>query len=101
MAPNIYTIHIDSYRTSVKLGWSKEERICSQLVIINFILTIVAPNVPSSDHIHDTIDYDEIVNAIEGHISIGEWRLIEKLVFDLAHLILGKISNSCRYYRSS
>jgi 7,8-dihydroneopterin aldolase/epimerase/oxygenase len=90
---NIFTIHIDSYRTSARLGWSKEERTYPQMIMLNLILTMKVGDVAKTDHIHDTIDYDSILETIESHTSVGEWRLLEKMVYDLATLIIERFPN--------
>jgi dihydroneopterin aldolase len=70
-------------RQSVRLGCDLEERRHAQIVTIDLSLNLKVDACIKSDELKDTADYAAVVGAVERFCREGEWKLVEKLAFDL------------------
>jgi dihydroneopterin aldolase len=71
-----------------RLGWSEEERLRTQLVVINLSFSVHTDGAEKSDELEDTVNYSEVLKLIESECATHTWRLLEKMSFDLGATIL-------------
>lgn len=83
---NFITVH--GLELTVKLGCTAEERAFPQKVVFDLDLYLDFSPVIKSDDMGDTVDYMPIVNSLRGLLAKGEWRMIEKLAWDVAQHVL-------------
>ncbi len=82
------SLKINAIKTSVRLGVSDEERSKPQAVLIDVKIKLKDEKSLTSDLVSDSVDYAEVVQRVEAFCGNGEWRLAEKLAYDLARNLL-------------
>jgi FolB domain-containing protein len=70
------------------LGINPEERVKLQDIVINVVLYVDVRQAAATDAIEDAVNYKSITKRIIDHVEASSDFLVEKLVTDLARLIL-------------
>lgn len=70
------------------LGINPEERIKKQDILVNLIMYADVNRAAESDDIADAVNYKSISKRVIQHIEDGSDFLVEKLVVDLARIII-------------
>ena len=70
------------------LGINPDERVKKQDILVNIVLYTDVRRAAESDAIEDAINYKSITKRVIGHIEESSNFLVEKLVSDLARIIL-------------
>lgn len=81
-------IHIFDLSVVGIVGINPEERVTPQEVLVNATMWVDTRPAAQSDDIADAANYRTISKAIIGHIEAGEPMLVERLVHEIAELIL-------------
>lgn len=79
-------IIISGLKASCILGIRPEERVSPQQVIVDLSLSLNLTSAAGSDDIKDTIDYDELSAKTLRFIRKSEFKLLEKLAYEVAKL---------------
>lgn len=79
-------IVISGLKVSCIIGVKPEERLSPQVVILDLSLSFNLTSAARSDNIQDTFDYDELSARITRFIRKSNFKLIEKLAFEVAKL---------------
>ena len=82
------TLTIEEVQQAVRLGCTTEERAFPQVVAITIELDVDADESCRSDRVSDTVDYVDVVAAVERLAAESEWKLLEKMSYDIAAEIL-------------
>lgn len=91
MAGNFYNmdkIIIKNLRLRAILGINPEERLNQQDILINLELACDIRAAANSDQIEDAVNYKSITKRIIHHVENSSDFLVEKLVSDIARLVL-------------
>ncbi len=81
-------LEIKNLRKRVKIGCTTEERAFPQAVSFDIALILDARRSVETDDISDTLDYMKVVEKIDILCESGEWKLFEKLCYDVGTEIL-------------
>jgi FolB domain-containing protein len=88
LTANYITVH--GVELLVRLGCSTEERAFPQKAVFDIDLFLDFERCIKTDDIKDTVNYIPIIQELQHTLADGEWRMIEKLSWDVAQFILGK-----------
>jgi dihydroneopterin aldolase len=81
------SLSINQLNLDVHLGWSKEEIITKQTVLVDIdIFFPTPPKACSSDKLEDTVCYSTLISTIETHLAEKQFKLIEHLSYDIYHV---------------
>ena len=81
-------IHIIDLSVTGIIGIKPDERVNPQEVLVNVTMWVDTRPAAMSDDIEDAANYRTITKAIIGHIEGGEPFLVERLVQEIADLVL-------------
>lgn len=81
-------IHIFDLSVTGIIGIKPDERLIPQEVLVNITMWVDTAPASASDHIDDAANYRTVSKAIIAHIENGEPMLVERLVQELADLVL-------------
>lgn len=81
-------IHIIDLSVTGIVGINPDERVNPQEVLVNATMWVDTTRAAQSDDIQDAANYRTISKAIIAHIENGEPMLVERLVQEIADLIL-------------
>ncbi len=70
------------------IGINPEERVKAQDILINMVIYADIRQAAQSDAIADAVDYKSITKRVIGHVEASSDFLVEKLVTDLARIII-------------
>jgi FolB domain-containing protein len=70
------------------IGINPEERVKAQDILINMVIYADIRQAAVSDAIEDAVDYKSITKRVIGHVEASSDFLVEKLVTDLARIII-------------
>jgi FolB domain-containing protein len=70
------------------IGINPEERVKEQDILINMVIYADIRQAAASDAIEDAIDYKSITKRVIGHVAASSDFLVEKLVTDIARIII-------------
>ncbi len=84
------SVQIHEFKLPCHLGCIDEERARLQVVAINLEAVVSVPGAQLSDNLRDCIDYRDLIKRMELVASEQEWKLLEKMTFDLATDLLVK-----------
>lgn len=70
------------------LGINPDERVNKQDILINVVMFADIRRAAASDNIEDAVNYKSITKRIVSHVEASSDLLVEKLVTDIARLIL-------------
>jgi dihydroneopterin aldolase len=82
------TITLKDLRIAAKVGWPEAERNHPQIITINLSLDVEASSSFTSDHVEDTLNYDDVIAFLKESCASTTWRLLEKMSHDLAQGLL-------------
>ena len=82
-------VHIIDLSVIGIIGINPDERTTSQEVLVNATMWVDTSTAAMSDNISDAANYRTITKAIIAHIENGKPMLVERLVQEIADLILG------------
>lgn len=74
------------------LGINPDERESEQEILVNFELWTDIRRAAETDDISDAVNYRSITKRIIGHVESSSDHLVEKLVTDLARLVLSEFA---------
>ena len=83
---------LQALELSVKLGITSEERAEPQMVLLDLDYEYDVSKAIESDDISDTLDYQQIYDAIKSFVGEKEWDLIEKLHVDMKKTLIESFS---------
>ena len=83
MSERVVTVTLPEMRVSVRLGWSAEERVFPQIVLVSVVAELMLREVFATERLEDTEDYVSLVQEVHSFLEAQEFRLVEKLLFDL------------------
>lgn len=72
------------------IGINPDERIKQQDILINIVIYTSIAKAAASDAIEDAVDYKAITKRVIDHVENSADFLVEKLVTDIARLILAE-----------
>ncbi|HEX6383654.1 MAG TPA: dihydroneopterin aldolase [Anaerolineae bacterium] len=72
------------------IGINPEERVKQQDILINIVIYANIGKAAASDSIEDAVDYKAITKRVIDHVENSADFLVEKLVTDIASLILAE-----------
>lgn len=81
-------VHIIDLSVTGIVGINPDERVNPQEILVNAVLWVDTSAAAKSDDIRDAANYRTITKAIISHIERGEPMLVERLVQEIADLIL-------------
>ena len=81
-------IYIRDLLVYANIGVEEPERTHVQPLIINIELALDLTKAGQSDHIHDTVNYQTVIERVLELIQQSRCRLLEKLAVMIAELIL-------------
>lgn len=90
-------LSIKCFKLSVFLGWSDQERLFAQTVIID--LDIHFPHPPKAcdtDHLGDTVCYHTLLDLIHEKINTRHFRLIEHLAQTIFRIVESSLPKQTR-----
>jgi FolB domain-containing protein len=70
------------------IGINPEERVKEQDILINMVIYADIRRAAASDAIEDAVDYKSITKRVIDHVEASSDFLVEKLVTDIARLII-------------
>lgn len=70
------------------IGINPEERVKQQDILINIVICADIRKAAASDNIEEAVDYKAITKRVIDHVENSADFLVEKLVTDIAHIIL-------------
>lgn len=70
------------------IGINPEERVKKQDILINIVIFADTRQAAQSDDINDAVNYKAITKRVIEHVEISSDLLVEKLVNDIARLVL-------------
>jgi FolB domain-containing protein len=70
------------------IGINPEERVKEQDILINMVIYADIRQAAQSDAIEDAVDYKSITKRVIGHVEASSNFLVEKLVTDIARIII-------------
>lgn len=70
------------------IGINPEERVNMQDILINIVLYADISQAAASDNIEDAVNYKSITKRVIKHVESSSDQLVEKLVTDIARIIL-------------
>lgn len=76
------------------IGINPEERVKEQDILINMVIFADIRQAANSDAIEDAVDYKSITKRIISHVQASSDFLVEKLVTDIAHIIITEFNVS-------
>lgn len=82
------TILLKDLRISAKVGWPEAERNHPQIITVNLRLEVEATDSFTSDHVQDTLNYDDVIAFLKETCASTSWRLLEKMSYDLSSGLL-------------
>ena len=82
------TIKIKNLRAVTILGIHDWEKEAKREVILNLALEVADTRAAQSDDIEDAVDYSVIEQRVLEHLDAASYNLIERLVADVAALVL-------------
>lgn len=72
------------------LGINPDERVKRQDILVNIVLSADTRPAAASDEIEDAVNYKTITKKVIKRVEEGDDFLVEKLVNDIAHMILSQ-----------
>jgi FolB domain-containing protein len=81
-------IHIFDLSVTGIIGIKPDERVIPQKVLVNVTMWVDTAVAAASDDIEDAANYRTVSKAIIAHIENGKPMLVERLVQELADLVL-------------
>ena len=72
------------------IGINPDERVKQQDILINIVIYVDIRQAAASDAIEDAVDYKAITKRVIDHVENSADFLVEKLVTDIARLILSE-----------
>jgi len=81
-------IHITDLVVTGIIGINPDERINTQEIRVNAVLSVDTRVAAVSDDISDAVNYRTLTKAIVAHIEEGEPMLVERLVQEIADICL-------------
>jgi FolB domain-containing protein len=72
------------------IGINEDERVNKQDILINIVIYADTRRAAASDRIKDAVNYKTITKRIIQHVERSADFLVEKLVADIAHIILAE-----------
>ena len=90
------TIMIHDLRLPIIVGWPESERQHPQIISLNIEIDVSSHQSHVSDHVQDTVNYDEILMLMKELTASTTWKLLEKLSRDLATEILNHFPRTLR-----
>jgi FolB domain-containing protein len=72
------------------IGINPDERVNQQDILINIVIFADIRPAAASDSIDDAVNYKSITKRVISHVDASSDQLVEKLVTDLARLILSE-----------
>lgn len=79
---------IRGFELCVHLGFSKQEKVEAQLILINIELAFkTAPAACTSDQLAETICYADLTSRLRNYVKSKQYNLIEFLAFDIFNFI--------------
>ncbi len=85
---SIAQIFIEDLEVEAILGVYDEERVTPQRVLINLVLWTDISQAAVSDALEDAVNYDALTQRVAAYVQAAHCQLIERLVHELADLIL-------------
>lgn len=82
------TIFLKDLRLAARVGWPEAERNHPQIITVNLRLEVEATDSFTSDHVQDTLNYDDVIAFLKEACASTSWRLLEKMSHDLCHGLL-------------
>jgi dihydroneopterin aldolase len=73
-----------------KIGCTADERAWPQLLTLDIKVEFDMKKAIVSDELTDTVDYVSLISLVESQALENEWKLVEKLSFDIGQTILAK-----------
>ncbi|MEM7335983.1 MAG: dihydroneopterin aldolase [Chloroflexota bacterium] len=70
------------------IGINPDERVKKQDILINLVIDADIRQAAQSDNIEDAVDYKSITKKIIQHVEASSDFLVEKLVTDIARLVI-------------
>lgn len=70
------------------IGINPDERVNMQDILINIVLYADISHAAASDSIEDAVNYKSITKRVIKHVEASSDQLVEKLVTDIARIIL-------------
>lgn len=70
------------------LGINPDERVNRQDILVNVVMYADIRKAAATDNIEEAVNYKSISKRIAAHVEASSDLLVEKLVTDIAHLIL-------------
>lgn len=70
------------------IGINPDERVNMQDILINLVIYADISRAAASDSIEDAVNYKSITKRVIAHVEASSDQLVEKLVTDIARLIL-------------
>ena len=86
----MFTLKIKDLQAHTTLGIYDWEKQAPRLVILNIELQVNTPTAAHTDNIADAVDYATLESVIITHLENNRYELIERLVADVASLILSQ-----------
>ena len=83
----MHRIIINNLKASCVIGIKPDERLKAQEVIVDLSLSLDLSKAADSDDIEDTFDYDDLAKSIVGFIEKSDFKLLEKLAYEVANLV--------------
>ncbi|MEQ8276068.1 MAG: dihydroneopterin aldolase [Deltaproteobacteria bacterium] len=84
----MHQLSIQGLRHAVRLGCQPEERSFPQVVTTDLEIETDMTKCIETDELSDAVDYEAVANAITRLSGDGEWKLIEKLAYDIGQHVL-------------
>lgn len=83
---------LQALELSVKLGITSDEQNEPQMVLADIDYEYDVSAAIKSDNIQDTLDYQQIYDAVKSFTIAGSWDLLETLHTELKHMLFNKFS---------
>ena len=80
-------IRLTELKERTRLGCTVDERAYPQTIAFNIELRLHPTEAIRSDELDDTVDYMAVAETVRVLCREGEWKLLEKMCFDIGHEI--------------
>ncbi|MFM1848851.1 MAG: hypothetical protein RL417_2325 [Pseudomonadota bacterium] len=81
----IHKIKLTELKERTRVGCTAEERAYPQTLTFNVELDLQPTNSVYSDDLKETVDYMAVAGCVRAVCREGEWKLLEKMCFEIAH----------------
>lgn len=81
-------IFIEDLEVEAILGVYAHERETAQRVVVNVVLWVDILAAARSDALQDAVDYEALAQKVIAHVQSSRCQLVERLVVELAELVL-------------